>query len=151
MADIVRRRPLAVSRRFGWPLGSLFENLLAEIEGDTRLPEGYVEGRFIPAIDISESEDAVTLTAEAPGMSKDDLEVNVDNGVLTLCGEKKEEETQEGANFHRVERRYGRFERHIQLPQSVEQSKIEATYTDGVLKLTMPKTETAKARVIQIK
>ena len=151
MADIVRRRPLGLSRRFGWPLGRLFDEMLSDFGGNLDLPEAYVEGRFVPAIDISESEDAVTLTAEAPGMGKDDLEVSVDNGVLTLRGEKKEEETREGGNFHRVERRYGRFERHIQLPQSVEQSKIEATYTDGVLKLTMPKTETARARAIQIK
>lgn len=151
MTDIIRRRPLAVSRRFGWPLGHLFEDLLVEMKGDMRLPEGYVEGRFVPAIDISESEDTVTLTAEVPGMGKEDLDVTLDNGVLTLRGEKKEEETREGENFQRIERRYGRFERHIHLPQSVDQSKIEATTTDGVLKLTMPKTESARARAIQIK
>lgn len=84
-------------------------------------------------------------------MARDDLEVTVDNGVLTLRGEKKEEEKTEGKDYHRVERRYGRFERHIRLPQYVDTEKIEATYKDGVLKLRMPKAEAARARPIQIK
>jgi len=151
MADIVKRRPLGVSRRFGWPFARLLDEMLADFGGALDLPEWYAEGRFVPAVDIREDGDAITLTAEVPGMSKEDIEVSVDNGVLTLRGEKKEEQTREGDNYHRVERRYGRFERHIQLPQGVDTDKIEATYKDGVLRLTMPKAEAAKAKRIQIK
>jgi HSP20 family protein len=150
MADIVRRRPLGLSRRFGWPFSSLVDDVLANLDPEMRMPEGYIEGRFVPALDIAEDSDSVTLTAELPGMSKDDLEVSIEDGVLTLRGEKKEEQTSEGKNFHRVERRYGRFERRIQLPQNVDTEKIEATFQDGVLKLTMPKAAAAKARQIKI-
>jgi HSP20 family protein len=151
MADIIRRAPLGLSRRFGWPFSSLVDDMLANLDTELRPAEGYIEGRFVPALDIVEDEDALTLTAEVPGMAKEDLDVSLEDGVLTLRGEKKEEETTEDKNFHRVERRYGRFERRIQLPQNVDPEHVEATYADGVLKLRMPKTAAAKARAIEIK
>ncbi len=150
MADIVRRRPLGLSRRFGWPFSSLVDDMLTSMDPDLRAPEGFVEGRFVPAVDIAEDSDAVTITAEVPGMSKEDLDVSIEDGVLTLRGEKREEETSEGKNVHRVERRYGRFERRIQLPQTVDPEQVTAAYEDGVLKLTLPKVAAAKARSIKI-
>jgi HSP20 family protein len=127
----------------------MFEDLFEGLED--RLPEFYGEGRFVPAIDVTEDEDNVVLTAEVPGMTKEDLDVTVDNGVLTLRGEKKEESEDKGKDYHRVERRYGRFERRIRLPQYVNAEAIGASYQDGILKLTMPKAEAAKTRSIQIK
>ncbi len=150
MADIIRRRPRALTRTYGWPFRRLFEDLFEGWEGERGLPELWAEGRVVPAIDVTEDADGLTLTAEIPGMTKEDLEVTVDNGVLTLKGEKREEETTEGADYHRVERRYGHFERRIRLPEYVDTEKIHATYQDGVLKLHMPKGEAAKARSIQI-
>ena len=151
MVDIVRRRPRALHGHFGWPFGRLFGDFFEEFEREPRLPEPWAEGRFMPAIDVSEDEDAVTITAEIPGLNKKDLDVTVDDGVLTLRGEKKEGEVTEDANYHRVERRYGQFERRMRLPEYVDASKIDATYTNGVLKLRMPKAEAAKAKSIQIK
>lgn len=133
----------------GWPF-RLFEDLFEGLE-ESEWPTLAREGRFVPAIDVSESEDAVTLTAEVPGMDKDDLEVSVDNGVLTVRGEKKEEQERKEDNFHRIERRYGQFERRIRLPQYVDAEKINAEYKHGVLKLQMPKSEAARAKQIQIK
>jgi HSP20 family protein len=150
MADIIRRRPLGLSRRFGWPFSSLVDDMLTSLEPEARLAEGFVEGRFVPAVDIAEDSDAVTITAEVPGMTKEDLDVSIEDGVLTLRGEKKSEGTSEGKDFHRVERLYGRFERRIQLPQNVDAEKVTAGYQDGVLKLTMPKVAAAKARSIRI-
>ncbi len=150
MADIIRRRPLGLSRRFGWPFSSLVDDMLTNLEPDARLTEGYIEGRFVPAVDIAEDSEAVTVAAEVPGMAREDLDVSIEDGVLTLRGEKKEEETSEGKNVHRVERRYGRFERRIQLPPTVDPEQVTATYEDGVLKLTMPKVAAAKARSIRI-
>jgi len=151
MADIVKRRPGALSRYFGWPFQRLFEEMFEDWDRESLLPDLRQGGRFVPAIDVTEDENNVALTAEIPGMEKDDLEVTVDNGVLTLRGEKKEEEVSEETGFHRVERRYGQFERRIRLPDYVDTDKIDASYQNGVLKLTMPKTEAAKARSIQIK
>ncbi len=148
MADMVRRRGAPLARWLDVPFRRLFEDFL---EGEAGLPELWAEGRFVPAIDVTEDEDQVKLTAEVPGMGKEDLDVSIDNGVLTLRGEKKEEETTEEKNYHRVERRYGHFERRIRLPQYVDAEGIEAEYADGVLKLTMPKTEAAKAKQIQIR
>ncbi len=148
MADIIRRRPGALSRRWGWPFGQLFEDFDS---GWGRFPEHWTEERFLPAIDVAEEEDALTLTAEVPGMSRDDLEVTVDNGVLTLRGEKKAQEVSQGADYRRVERRFGHFERRIRLPDYVDAEKLEASYKNGVLTLRMPKAEAARTRTIQIK
>ncbi len=152
MAVILRRRPMALSRAWDWPFRRLFDDLFERSEAEsTGLPELCTERRFVPAIDVSEDQDGVMLTAEVAGMAKENLAVTVDNGVLTLKGQKKEEGTTEGADWHRVERRYGHFERRIRLPDYVDAGKIEATYKDGVLKLRMPKAEAAKAKAIQIK
>ena len=152
MADIVRRMPTLLRRHFDWPFHRLFEDCFPTFADErASLPELRAEGQFALAIDVSEDENAVTLTAEVPGIGKEDLEVTLDNGVLTLRGEKKEQETTEGVNYHRVERRYGHFERRMRLPEYVDPEKVEATCNDGVLKLRIPKAEAAKAKAIQIK
>ncbi len=150
MADIVRRKPSSPGSYFSLPFRRLFEDFFEDLEGETGLTR-WPERRFVPAVDVVEEQDSVKLTAEVPGMTKEDLDVSIDNGVLTLRGEKKEEQTAEEAGYHRVERRYGSFERRIRLPDYVDADQIEATYENGVLKLTMPKTESARARSIQIK
>ena len=152
MANALQRRPSSTARWLDWPFRRLFEDLYQGVEDEThRLPQLYGEGRFVPAVDVTEDEDHVVLTAEVPGMSPDDLDVSVDNGVLTVRGEKREESTSEKAGYHRIERRYGQFERRVRLPDYVDVEKIAASYKDGVLKLEMPKSEAAKARSIQIK
>jgi HSP20 family protein len=149
MADALQRRPRSLSRALDWPFRRLFEDFVQGLEPG--LPELWSEGRFVPAVDVSEDADGVTLTAEIPGMSREDIEVTVDNGVLTLAGEKRTEETREETGYHRTERRYGRFERRIRMPQYVDVDSIDATYKDGVLTLRMPRAEAAKARSVQIK
>ncbi len=151
MADLVRRDRRPLTSYLGLPFRTLFEDIFDEVDRGWGAGEVGRQGAFVPAIDIAEDEAAVTVTAEVPGMSKGDLEVRVDNGVLVLTGEKKEEHTREGAGYHRIERRYGQFERRIRLPDYVDAEKIGAAYENGVLKLTMPKAEAAKARSIQIK
>jgi HSP20 family protein len=151
MADIMRRRPRSLVRGWDWPFRRLFEDFYGDSGEEGGLPELWSQGRFVPAIDVSEDEESLTLTAEVPGMASEDLDVTVDNGVLTLRGEKREEETREGTGYHRVERRYGQFERRIRLPNYVDAEKIDASYRDGVLRLVMPKVEAAKTKSIQIK
>jgi len=151
MADIVKRRPGALSAYFGWPFQRLFEEMFEDWDRESPLPDLRRGARFVPAIDVTEDENSVTLTAEIPGMEREDLDVTVDDGVLTLKGEKRDEQVSDETGFHRVERRYGQFERRIRLPEYVDAEKIEATYKDGVLKLTMPKSEAAKAKSIEIR
>ncbi|AGW14408.1 Hsp20/alpha crystallin family protein [Megalodesulfovibrio gigas] len=108
------------------------------------------EGGVTPAMNLREMPDALEVTAELPGVAASDIEVTIDKGILTIKGEKKfEEETQEGA-FHRVERSYGSFSRSVSLPSPVAEDKIAANFANGVLTLTLPKAEEAKARKIEI-
>ena len=151
MANALQRRPRSLARWMEWPFRRLFDDLYQGLEEEGDLwPQLWGEQRFVPAIDVSEGEGDVVLTAEVPGMGKEDLEVTVDNGVLTLRGEKREEKETKEAGYHRVERRYGHFERRVRLPDYVDPDKIQATCKDGVLKLVMPKTEAAKAKSIRI-
>ena len=107
-------------------------------------------GEWAPAMDVSERDGEVVVKAEIPGMNREDIRVSVKEDVLTISGEKKREEREEGENWHRVERTYGSFKRVLTLP-SVDSEKIEATYRDGVLEIRLPKHESAKPREIPIK
>jgi HSP20 family protein len=105
---------------------------------------------WTPAVDMYEGEEAFTLTAELPGFSKDDVQVEIKDNRLTLRGERKREAEVKEAHYHRVERVYGAFRRSIRLPALVDADKAEAVFKDGVLKLTLPKAEEAKPKPISI-
>ena len=111
---------------------------------------GLAEGAWLPAVDVSESEHEFVVRAELPGMSHEDIDINVQENVLTLKGEKKQEKKEEKENFHRLERTYGGFSRSFTLPAGVKPEDIKATFKDGVLEVTMPKTEEAKPKKIAI-
>lgn len=112
------------------------------------------ETRLAPQFEIVETDDRYTIAAELPGLGKDSVEIVVDEDVLTVRGEKKAEEQQEGKSYLFSERSYGTFERRFQLPESVKQDAIAATYENGVLTLNLPKKPEAKKpepRQIKIK
>ena len=111
---------------------------------------GLAEGAWLPAVDVSESENEFVVRAELPGMSHEDIDINVQENVLTLKGEKKQEKKEEKENFHRLERTYGSFSRSFTLPVGVKPEDIKATFKDGVLEVTMPKTEEANPQKIAI-
>jgi HSP20 family protein len=105
-----------------------------------------------PRVDITEDKDVYRLKADLPGMSKDDISVNVENGVLSINGEKKEEKKEhEKDRYYHYERSYGRFSRCFNLPDDVDAAKIEASYSNGVLELTLKKDEKAKPKAIEVK
>jgi HSP20 family protein len=107
-------------------------------------------GSWIPPVDIVEENDRITLTAELPGFQADQVEVQMEGGVLTLKGERKLEDEKEGRNFHRVERSYGQFVRSFTLPNNVDRDAIKASFADGLLHIELPKREEAKPRQIKI-
>ncbi len=114
---------------------------------------GVTNGEFVwtPVCNVWEDENALYVQAELPGLTKDEISVSVENGVLTISGEKREERREgQKDTFHLYERRYGRFERSFTLPSNVDADHIRARYENGVLELTIPKTEEAKPRRIQI-
>jgi HSP20 family protein len=135
-----------------WRGGSIFSDferdvdyLLDEILGGSMI--GYVvpetRGVYAPRIDVRETEKGFEIAAEMPGMNPEDIDVAVHDRVLTLSGEKKVEKDEKVMNYHHVERSYGCFSRDVKLPDTVEADKVEAAYKNGVLHITMPKTEKA--------
>lgn len=95
---------------------------------------------WIPTVDISETDDEYLIKAELPEVNKEDVKVTVEDGVLTLQGERRQEKEEKGKKFHRVERSYGSFVRSFTLPESVDENRVKAEYKDGVLSLHLPKT-----------
>jgi HSP20 family protein len=107
-------------------------------------------GTWTPAVDIYEVEGALVLKAELPDMRREDIDVSVENNMLTIRGERKLDGEIKQENFHRVERAYGSFVRSFSLPNTVDATKIGADYKNGVLTVKLPVREEAKARQIQI-
>jgi len=101
-------------------------------------------------VDILESKDSYLIRAELPGMKKEDLKTEVNEGTLTLSGERKFEEPANGVEYHRAERVTGKFSRSFYLPQTVNYDGIKATYRDGILEVQVPKADEAKPRQIAI-
>ncbi|MDJ0779729.1 MAG: Hsp20/alpha crystallin family protein [Gammaproteobacteria bacterium] len=108
---------------------------------------------WAPSVDIEEADDRYQIKADLPGVARDDIEVKLENGVLSIRGEKRSEKTtgEEGSKQHRTERFHGTFARSFTLPEAVRADAIDASYRDGVLTLTIPKAEDVKPRSIDIK
>jgi len=117
--------------------------------GDLTLGDVFRRG-WAPALDVAETDEAVVVKAEVPGIDAKDLEVTVTGAVLTIKGEKREEKEEKDKRHHRVERAYGAFSRSVDLPEEVDAEKIQAECKDGVLTVTMPKKPEAKGRRITI-
>jgi HSP20 family protein len=113
--------------------------------------EVMATGDWAPRVDIAETDEAFVIKAEIPEVNKDDVKVTVDNGVLTIRGERKQEKEEEGQRFHRVERHYGSFTRSFTLPDNVDETKVTAAFKDGMLKLQIPKAGEPKPEVIEVK
>jgi HSP20 family protein len=108
-------------------------------------------GSWAPPVEIFERQDHLVIRAEVPGVQREDMDVWIENGVLTLHGERKQETDVKEETAHRMERVYGAFTRSFSLPTTVDAAKVAATYKDGVLEVTVPKAETAKPKSIEIK
>ena len=123
---------------------------LSRVLDDSNLALGMEEGHWLPVVDIRETADAIVVHAELPGIDKKDVKVDVKDGVLTISGERKYEKDVKDENVHRIERSYGSFSRSFSLPTHVDINKVEARLEDGVLKVRLPKTETARPKSIDV-
>lgn len=108
-------------------------------------------GDWLPPVDLSETKELLTVKIELPGLEKKDIDLSVDNGLLTIKGEKKEEKEETDKHFHRIERSYGSFARTIALPVDVKEDKVDATFKDGILTVTLPKTKEELKKVTHVK
>ena len=128
-----------------------FQGLRLFEDAVTRLMNEPRTGRpWSPAVDILESEDALTVKADLPDVKVEDIDIRVENGTLTLRGHRKFEKDETVKGFHRIERSYGEFTRSFTLPPSVETDKVGAEYKNGVLAITLPKKEAAKPRQVKV-
>jgi len=116
------------------------------------LDEGdFLPTTWMPAVDLVEKNDGYVATVELPGVNKDDVKITLQENILTIKGEKKDEKETKDSNFHRVERSYGSFQRSFTLPTSVKQDKVDAQYKDGILTISLPKAEEAKSKQVEVK
>jgi len=109
------------------------------------------DGHWAPSVDVSETAKEVIVKGELPGMDPKDIDVAVSGNVLSIRGERKKEQEEKGENFHRVERSYGAFARSIRLPVEVDGNKVKASYKDGVLSISLPKTKDTATKKIEVK
>ena len=105
---------------------------------------------FTPSIDISETDDQFLISAELPGMDKENINIDLENGRLSISGERSFKNEEEGKTFHRVETRYGSFNRSFQLPENVDEESIKATYENGLLNITIDKSADKVKKQIEI-
>ena len=143
MAELIAWRPLQDLKRE-------MDRIWQEFFGKTYVPEKWEGIEWTPAIDISETEDAVIVKVDLPGVNPEDMEISLTDNVLVIKGEKKREEEEKKENFYRMERYYGTFMRAIQLPCEVQEDKVEANYKNGVLKVILPKKPEEVKKVIKI-
>ncbi|MGQ3686366.1 MAG: Hsp20/alpha crystallin family protein [Candidatus Loosdrechtia sp.] len=111
---------------------------------------GLDTGAWVP-IDLSETADSVIVKAEVPGIDPKEIDISIQDSILTIKGEKKEEKEEKGKTFYRIERRYGSFSRSIDLPASIDPNKVTAEYKNGVLEITLAKKEEVKPKQISVK
>lgn len=131
-------------------LDTIHGQLSRFLEPFTRMAdEDLVSGAWVPPIDVAETQEKIIVRAELPGMKQEEIQIEFENGLLSIRGERKLIK-EEGVTFHRVERTFGNFSRSFTLPRTIDPERISATYRDGVLEIAVPKKEEAKPKQIRI-
>lgn len=123
----------------------------APVRKDSEKQEAMTVAEWAPLVDISEDDKEYLIKAELPEVKKDDVKVTVQDGILTITGERKSEKEEKGKKFHRVEWAYGSFSRSFTLPDDADAEKVAGDFKDGVLKVHVPKSEKAKPKKVEVK
>jgi HSP20 family protein len=118
---------------------------------ETRWDELPALGDWAPSMDISETKDSLVVKVEVPGMDEKDIQISLQENLLTVKGEKHQEKEEKEERYHRIERSYGAFARSVRMPVAVDASRVTATFKNGLLTVTLPKTPAAKGTAIPIK
>jgi len=128
-------------------MNKLFEDVM---KPPYRSDEGLATSAWAPAVDIYETDKEIVMKAELPEMQEKDIDIKVEDNILSITGERRMEKEVKEENYHRIERAYGSFNRSFTLPRTVDRENIKAAYKDGVLKVTLPKKEEVKPKQIKI-
>jgi HSP20 family protein len=145
--DLIQWKPFREVSRLRNEMDRLWDDYF----GSGRRALRPMEEDWLPAVDVSETGDKITIKAEVPGMEAKDIEIAMVGDTLTIKGEKKLEREEKEENYHTVERSYGSFTRAMKLPATVDADKVEASYKNGVLTVVLPKKEEVKPKAIEIK
>lgn len=151
MANVVRWNPMREAVELFNEFDRMLENPVLRQRWGMPLRTNEVVGSWSLPLDVAEQGDVFTVKASLPGLNPDDVNVTLEDNVLTIQGETKDDETIEEGNYHIRERRYGSFSRSIRFPVPVETAKVEANYDNGVLTLSIPKAEAVKPKRIEIR
>ncbi|HKQ18524.1 MAG TPA: Hsp20/alpha crystallin family protein [Candidatus Eisenbacteria bacterium] len=128
-----------------------FDAMLQDFFSDPWSTSPALQADWLPTTDIVETDDRFVVELDLPGMKREEIKISVQNGSLTVKGERKQSSEQSKNKYSRYERSYGSFTRTFQLPNTIDGSRIEASYQDGVLRLVLPKSEAARPREIEVK
>jgi HSP20 family protein len=131
-------------------LRSGIDRLFEDFFTDEKALAPFQAGK-LPALDVKESAEAIAVDVELPGLKQEEIKVTVDEGILSISAERKQEKDEKTKSVHRIERYYGQMERKLALPASVEEGKVDATYKDGVLHIILPKKPSAKSKAVTVK
>ncbi|MBN2176754.1 MAG: Hsp20/alpha crystallin family protein [Demequinaceae bacterium] len=145
MARDINRRPAPTGEVS--PFQDDWQRIVRQFLGDA---DASLAGAFSPALDVEETDNEFTLHVEIPGVKPDEVDVSIEENVLTIAGQRDFYSEKETEGFRRIERRFGRFHRAVRLPDRVDPDKVSAAYKDGLLTITVPKAESAKPRRIQV-
>jgi len=144
--ELVRWEPFDGLNRIQSRINELFNETFGRSQAYSNSPTGV----WFPPVDILESKDSYLIRAELPGMKKEDFNLEVNDGTLTLSGERKFDEPANGVEYQRMERVAGKFSRSFYLPQTVKSDGIKATYRDGILEMHLPKADEARPKQIEV-
>lgn len=144
MPNMIRFSPSTELRRLQREIDQIFNGLYPGTEEETETMQ------WTPRVDLSETDDAYLIHMDVPGINRDDLEINFQDGTLTIRGHRAESHREEHGSVVRMERSYGRFFRSFSLPSSIQADDISASYEDGVLKINVPKAEESKPKRIEL-
>lgn len=142
MSDITKYEPWGMLKQMRKEMDNVFNSRFPDIQSDFT---GFAGSDWVPAVDVKEEDDKFIIHADIPGVAPKDIKVSIENGVLTIQGEKKHERTQSEKDFRRIERSSGSFFRQFTLPESVDADSISAKGNNGVLELVVPKSSKSKA------
>ena len=151
---IVRCNPMRDMMNIEREFGNIFNNFekkfgFSDVDKETQ--QEYSNAVWMPLTDISEDENKYYLKLDLPGIKKEGVKINYHNGHLTIGGERKQETEEKNAKYHRVERTFGKYFRSFALPEKIKENEIDAEYSNGQLKITIPKSEEARNRQIEIR
>lgn len=144
---VTKQRPWACLPALGG-VEKEFDRLVSNLFGDAGINSGSA---WVPSVDLRETDEQYTLAADLPGLKKDEIEISLVDDVVTIKGERKQEQEQNASGWHVFERNYGTFQRSFRLPRGVDAEKVNAKFENGVLTVTLPKPEQARKKQIEVK